>query len=656
MKKLMKIAGIIAMSAMIFNFAACSSDNDDGDSPKSNPGKTEQEKTTEEDDAAEVTLKIEESATGFASTTGSIKLNDASWIGYSGVGYVENLTIDKSVVYTITASKAISDAKIAIHYANWQNTNVRGAYIYVNNTLVNENNPISMTYTNKGAARQIVDGRWIDSGYLTGISLKKGSNTIIIKGVPKATYTTFIPTAKDIADERTSLEVNNDGQLSNIDYLIVVGKGISAGGESKSYYQLSYASENETAGTVTSETRAGDIEEDTSVTLSATANAGWKFDCWSDGAKENPLTITINANTSISAHFIPENFTALNDLVGYATLTADSAEAKYTICGGAGGETITINTLSDLTENSAKLSGNVPYIVNFTNSTRITTADNKSIICSIGSNKTIYGSVAGAGLKNIEMRVSGNNVIIRNLILGEVIAYDTLPEYKGNGNDALSLNGAQHVWVDHCELHSHLTPRDNLTGAEVTNSSDSKFEKDFYDGLLDLKNGASWVTISNCYFHDHWKAFLCGSGDDYDDGDSNMRLTVVGCYFKDINSRQPLFRWGKAHIYNNYFHSSTDNASVYQQSNCIDVRVGATVLAESNYFENVKNPIGIDLANSGTNGKEEYRFPDTNQMENCRNTPASGTSTYTPPYTYTPASASKEVSSSAGAILPGLQY
>ena len=409
------------------------------------------------------------------------------------------------------------------------------------------------------------------------------------------------------------------------------GRGIDYGTDKTAYYTFKCASENESAGSVASESGAS-VKDGESVTVTATAKDGWKFECWSDGSTGNPYTKTISENTVLIAHFIPSSYTAPSDLVGYATITSD-AGAKYMLTGGAGGETIEINSLADLTSNAAKLSGDVPYIVKFTSGTRITTNDNKSIICSIGSNKTIYGTVSGAGLKNIEMRVSGNNVIIRNLVLGEVIAYDTLAEYKGQGNDALALNGAKHVWVDHCELHSNLEPKDNLTGKTVTNSDDSKFDKDFYDGLLDLKNGASWVTISNCYLHDHWKAFLCGSGDDHDDGDSNMRLTIVNCYFKDINSRQPLFRWGKAHIFNNYFLS--ENSEISGKSNCIDVRINSQVLAEGNTFVNVKNAIGIDLANGNpsTMGTAAYSFK--NNSVNGSNASTSGNSSYVPPYTYT---------------------
>uniref|UniRef100_UPI00388E6BB9 pectate lyase family protein n=1 Tax=Treponema sp. TaxID=166 RepID=UPI00388E6BB9 len=356
-------------------------------------------------------------------------------------------------------------------------------------------------------------------------------------------------------------------------------------------------------------------------------------------------SFALTDDVTISAHFIPSSYTADSNMVGYATITADDANAKYTITGGYGGNTISINSLSDLTSNATILSGDEPYIVKFTNADRITTTDNVSIIMSVGSNKTVYGAVTGAGLKNIEMRVQGQNVIIRNLVLGEVIAYDT---YGGKGNDALSLNGARHVWVDHCELRSNTTPKDNTTGAIITNSSDSDFAKDFYDGLLDIKNGATWITISNCYIHDHYKACLCGSGDDGPDtnsdgySDSDMRVTFANNYWKNINARQPLFRWGKAHIYGSYFDAGTFSGG----ASFINCRAGSELYIEGNTFTGTKSDsytIGYYYDTTGNSGSWVSK---NNSGVSSKN----GTS-YTPAYGVTNVSAPSSAPTDKGATL-----
>lgn len=647
MKKLTRLAAILASTAILFSAISCKTDDSGGGGDENKPSiETNADGTT--------TLKIEENGNGFVSTSGSIKTTETNWIGFSGAGFIENLTNGTSVIYAVKADSDISDAKIAIHYANWQKTNVRGAYVYVNGNLVNENNPISMTYTNKGTQGQAVSDRWIDTGYLTGISLKAGTNKIEIKGVPEGSYENFIPTAKDTANCLTSLVVNNDGQLSNIDYLIVNGKGISFGNSSdvKSSYKFYVSSENETAGSVASSAANGSLEEGTEISLKATANSGWKFECWTDGNTNTERTITLSKAAYLMAHFIPENYTAPVSLIGYAGVTTDKGNS-YTITGGAGAASENIVTVSSYDELMAKrelLASDTPAI--FTIKGKISTAGQSnpllSVKLTVGSNTTIYGDATEQGrLQNIELCVEGENVIIRNMMLGEVISWDGYT--RSGADDALSLNGATHVWIDHCEFQSHLTPQD-LDGKEITEgnnyySSSEKWAKDFYDGLLDIKNGSTWITISNCYFHDHWKAVLCASGDEKPDTntttgatDADMRVTFAGNYFKNINARMPLFRYGKGHILNTYFDAGTQSDS----ASCINVRAGSELYIEGNSFANFTKTTG-DSVVKGTyligfyfaDTAQKYGNVSGNWKAVNNSSENGGSSSYKPPYGYT---------------------
>ncbi|WP_296019373.1 hypothetical protein [uncultured Treponema sp.] len=654
MKKLTRLAAILASTAILFSAISCKTDDSGG-------GGEESGSSIETNTDGTTTLKIEENGYGFVSTTGSINTTEAKWIGYSG-GFVENLINGTSVIYAVKADSDISDAKIAIHYANWQNTNVRGAYVYVNGTLVNENNPVSMTYTNKGTQGQTVSDRWIDTGFLTGISLKAGTNKIEIKGAPADTYTTFIPTAKDTANGLTSLAVNNDGQLSNIDYLIVNGKGISFGDSSyvKSSYKFYVSSENETAGSVTSSAANGSVEEGIEISLKAAANSGWQFECWTDGNTSAERKITLSKATYLMAHFIPENYNAPASLIGYASVTTDNGDS-YTITGGAGASSENIVTVSSYDELIAKkelLASDTPAI--FTIKGKISTAGQSnpllSVKLTVGSNTTIYGDTTEQGrLQNIELCVEGENVIIRNMMLGEVISWDGYT--RSGADDALSLNGATHVWIDHCEFQSHLTPQD-LDGNEITSSStyyssDEDWKKDFYDGLLDIKNGSTWITVSNCYFHDHWKAVLCASGDNGPDTnattgatDDDMRVTFAGNYFKNINARMPLFRYGKGHILNTCFDAGTQSDS----ASCINVRAGSELYIEGNSFANFSKTTGDSVKNGSyligfyfaDTSKEYGNVPGKWKAVN-NSSDNGGSSSYKPPYSYTvPSSAVAE--------------
>jgi len=64
-------------------------------------------------------------------------------------------------------------------------------------------------------------------------------------------------------------------------------------------YTLAVGSEE--GGSVSSE--GGEYEEGTEVTLTATPDQGYQFSGWSNGLTDNPLTITINSNTTITASF-----------------------------------------------------------------------------------------------------------------------------------------------------------------------------------------------------------------------------------------------------------------------------------------------------------------------------------------------------------------
>jgi pectate lyase len=164
----------------------------------------------------------------------------------------------------------------------------------------------------------------------------------------------------------------------------------------------------------------------------------------------------------------------------------------------------------------------------------------------------------------VELELAGSrNVIIRNVAVSHVVA-----EGAGEANDAIVItDGARHVWIDHCELFSDLT-----------------HGKDYYDGLLEIKNEASFVTVSWTEFHDHYKVSLISSGEEQI-ADTVIRATFHHNYFHDVNSRLPSIRFGKAHVFNNYYREITDGS-------CVNSRMGAVVKVENNYFEAASDAVG----------------------------------------------------------------
>ena len=103
---------------------------------------------------------------------------------------------------------------------------------------------------------------------------------------------------------------------------------------------------------------------------------------------------------------------------------------------------------------------------------------------------------------------------------------------SGGGSDSSDaiqiINGAQHIWVHHVTLES------------------------FPDGLLDITRGATDVTVSWSHFRNHDKVMLIGA-DKADTGDTVIRVTLHHNWFQRTNQRHPRLRYGRVHVFNNYF-------------------------------------------------------------------------------------------------------
>mgnify|MGYP002623853956 CR=1 FL=1 len=78
----------------------------------------------------------------------------------------------------------------------------------------------------------------------------------------------------------------------------------------KKTYTILASANDPTMGTVSG---SGEYDEGTSVTLTATANSGYKFTEWSDGEKTNPRTITVTENLVLTAVFVEDSQTQEGD-------------------------------------------------------------------------------------------------------------------------------------------------------------------------------------------------------------------------------------------------------------------------------------------------------------------------------------------------------
>ncbi|SEF63280.1 pectate lyase [Thermomonospora echinospora] len=219
--------------------------------------------------------------------------------------------------------------------------------------------------------------------------------------------------------------------------------------------------------------------------------------------------------------------------VGYASLNGGTT-------GGAGGTTVTVSSASQFAQ-YAGASGR--YVIRVSGTVAL------SGMQRVASDKTIIGVGTAGRITGGGLTLRGaRNVIIRNLT------------FTGSPDDAINVEESGNVWIDH----------NDLSGAA--------------DGLIDVKRGSDYVTVSWNRVHHHDKTFLLGHSDDNGAQDrGRLRVTYVHNWFDGTNQRHPRVRFANpVHVLNNYYSgigsygvASTENAGVY---------------VERNYFENTAKP------------------------------------------------------------------
>lgn len=327
------------------------------------------------------------------------------------------------------------------------------------------------------------------------------------------------------------------------------------------------------------------------VALSAVPAAGYALIGWSGDASgsANPATILMDGPKQVTATFdlaVPD----FEALVGWAT--ADGG-----VTGGEGGAEVVVDTLAALKQYAARPE---PYIIKISGTIR----GNEAV--RVQSNKSILGLGSTARLLGVGLQIGYNtapvpihNVIVRNIAFEKALA----------PIDPVSVQyRARNVWIDHCDF-----------------SSDRAHGIDFYDGLLDVTHGADFITVSWSRFHDHFKTSLVGNSDDATDDPGHLTVTYHHNSFIDSGGRNPSVRFGHVHLFNNYYKDLDDYG--------VASRMGAEVVVENNWFENVRRPIRADTSLSPIAGF--VRGEETNAYVNSgANSITSPPATWLPPYSY----------------------
>ena len=208
--------------------------------------------------------------------------------------------------------------------------------------------------------------------------------------------------------------------------------------------------------------------------------------------------------------------------------------------GGLGGDTIFVDNRSQLLD-AISISGSA--IISIRDTIYLLDGEQLEVTA---SNISIIGSDRNAMIRNGGLMIIGNNVIIQNLSIGDSYI-DGHWDGKGEPNtDCLTLYG-RNILVDHCELYKS------------------------YDGLVDIVHKgmepADYITVSWTKFSNHNKAILVGSNDEDTLCRGHLNLTIHHCWFDgyskfydavdgkyyNLNQRLPRVRFGKVHVFNNYY-------------------------------------------------------------------------------------------------------
>jgi pectate lyase len=271
-------------------------------------------------------------------------------------------------------------------------------------------------------------------------------------------------------------------------------------------------------------------------------------------------------------------------LLGYAMVNG-------TTTGGAGGQSVTVTTLSALKAAVGDNAAKIIYV-----SGAIKGSGNEYIY--VKSNKTIIGK-PGASIEGINFYIfTVSNIIVQDL------------RFKNYVTDAaLQIKMASHhIWVDHCEF-----------------STDRNHGWDYWGKDIAITREADFVTVSWCKFHDtNLSVLISGGIAGHESDKGKLHVTMHHNYWYNVAEREPTMNYGSVHMFNNY-HLNNSGYS-------LGARAGGTVRTDNEYFSGCKKPISTSLAGDPPG---YFSGVNTNIYLNCgSNTITTTISSWVPSYSY----------------------
>ncbi len=208
--------------------------------------------------------------------------------------------------------------------------------------------------------------------------------------------------------------------------------------------------------------------------------------------------------------------------------------------GGLGGSTVRVQNEQDLLK---ALSGQQPQVI------LIEGVIELKQTLRVPSSVTLQGVDKLSGFRGNGLHLRKvSNIVLRNLSISEAA-------------DAIGIEESHHVWVDHCTL--------------------SKCR----DGLIDIKRGSDFITVSWNHFSDHHKSCLLGHSDKPEVREADrghLRVTYHHNFFDGTKTRHPRVRFADGvHVVNNYYRGNEYGVAALMDSG---------VIVDGNVFEDVEHP------------------------------------------------------------------
>ena len=231
----------------------------------------------------------------------------------------------------------------------------------------------------------------------------------------------------------------------------------------------------------------------------------------------------------------------------------------------------------------------------------------------IPSNTTIVGVGRDARIVDGYFLVNATpNIIIRNLEFQA--PQDLTPSWDGKSAldsryKAISVVTGKQLWIDHCTL-SDGNPVEEIVTINGVTSHVNRF-----DGLIDIEDSSDYVTLSYNVFKNHDKTNMVGGsgdGNGVKERDFN-RLTFHNNVWDNITQRAPRARFGRIHVYNNYYRGDTAATAKYRLGYFIGMGAESRILSEANAFEISGPEAGASKVVSNLNG---YQFKDVGSWIN----------------------------------------